>query len=181
MFLGCSLLWKTAVQAQQLYSAAAAEVAFFSDAPLEDIEAVCKTGQSLINTATREVAVKIPIKSFKFPNSLMEEHFNENYMETEKYPHATFKGRINENIDFNKPGTYPVTATGRVNIHGVERDQTIKGTLTVAPNQLNLEAKFDVLLTDHKIKIPEVVFMKIAEKIAVTTKFNYKPFEKKAN
>nr|MCU0354403.1 YceI family protein [Cytophagales bacterium] len=160
----CGLLCTISVHAQQLYSATNTEVSFFSDAPLEDIEATCKTGQSLINTATREVAVKIPIKSFKFPNSLMQEHFNENYMESEKYPHAVFKGKINENIDFSKPGTYPVTATGRINIHGVERDQTIKGTLTVAPNQLNLEAKFDVLLADHQIKIPEVVFMKIAEK-----------------
>lgn len=166
--------------AQQLFMARSSEVKFFSDAPMEDIEAVNTASQSLLNTATREIAVKVPIQSFKFPNSLMQEHFNENYMESEKYPHATFKGKINEVIDFSQPGTYPVTASGKLTIHGVERDQTLRGKLLVQDGKMNLECAFEVLLADHKIKIPEVVFMKIAEKIAVSARFWYQPYEKKA-
>jgi polyisoprenoid-binding protein YceI len=83
--------------------------------------------QSVINTTTGEIAVKVPIKSFVFENGLMQEHFNENYLESDKHPFATFKGKINESIDWTKPGNYPVSATGKLNLHGVERDQTIKG------------------------------------------------------
>jgi len=165
--------------AQQLYTAVSTEVRFFSDAPLEDIEAVNKEGQSLINTQTREVAVKIPINSFVFPNKLMQQHFNENYLESDKFPHATFLGKISEAINFKAPGTYDVTATGKMTLHGVERNQTIKGKLTIEPGKFNLDAAFDVLLADHKIKIPKMVFMKIAEKIAVTVKSSYMPYEKK--
>lgn len=134
----------------------------------------------MLNGVTKEIAVKVPIKSFVFPKSLMQEHFNENYMESDKYPYAIFKGKINEGIDFTKPGTYDVSATGKLNIHGVERDQTLKGKLTVQSGKALLDAAFDVLLVDHKIKVPEVVFAKIAEKIAVTTHFVYVPYEKKA-
>jgi polyisoprenoid-binding protein YceI len=169
----------SSVQAQQLFTATTSEITFFSDAPLEDIEAVNKASQSLLNTSTREIAVKVPIKSFVFPKSLMQEHFNENYLESEKFPYAMFKGKINEAIDFAKAGTYDVTATGKLAIHGVERDQTLKGKLTVMPGKMNLNATFEVLLADHKIKIPEVVFMKIAEKIAVSCQFAYQAYEKK--
>jgi len=179
--LACSFVFVSVGHAQQLYSTASSEVKFFSDAPLEDIEAVNKAGQSLLNTATGEVAVKIPIKSFVFPNKLMQEHFNENYMESDKFPYATFKGKINENVDLTKPGSYDVSATGKLNIHGVERDQTIRGKLIVLSGKMNLDANFDVLLADHRIKIPEVVFMKIAEKIAVTTRFTYQVYEKKGS
>ncbi len=168
-----------AVQAQQLFTATSSEITFFSDAPLEDIEAVNKASQSLINTGTREIAVKVPIKSFVFPKSLMQEHFNENYMESDKFPYAVFKGKINDAVDFTKPGTYDVSATGKLNIHGVERDQTLKGKLTVQPDKLNLNASFEVALADHKIKIPEVVFMKIAEKVQVKCQLGYQVYEKK--
>ncbi len=166
--------------AQQLFVAKSSEVKFFSDAPLEDIEAVNTASQSLINTSTKEIAVKVPIKSFKFPNALMQEHFNENYMESEKYPQATFKGTINETINFTQPGSYPVTATGKLTIHGVERDQILRGKLQIEDGKMNLETSFEVLLADYKIKIPEIAFMKIAEKIAVSTRFFYQPYQKKA-
>ncbi|MDJ1469630.1 YceI family protein [Cytophagaceae bacterium DM2B3-1] len=174
--IGASVL----TQAQNLYTSSSSEVKFFSSTPLEDIEAVNKASQSMLNGVTKEIAVKVPVKSFVFPKSLMQEHFNENYMESDKYPYAIFKGKINEAIDFTKPGTYDVSATGKLNIHGVERDQTLKGKLTVQSGKALLDAAFDVLLVDHKIKVPEVVFAKIAEKIAVTTHFVYVPYEKKA-
>lgn len=176
----CLFLTVPVVRAQQLYASVSSETRFFSSTPLEDIEAASTKAQSLINVQTREVAVKIPVKSFVFPNGLMQEHFNENYMESEKFPHATFKGRINEPVDLARPGVYDVSATGRLNIHGTERDQTIKGKLTVRPGNMDLEATFEVPLADHNIRVPKVVFMKIAEKIAVTAKFAYQPYQKKA-
>lgn len=164
--------------AQHLFSAGSGNVTFFSKAPLEDIEAHNARAQSLINTTTGEIAVKVPIKSFLFENGLMQEHFNENYLESDKYPFATFKGKINENMDWAKPGTYPVSATGKLNVHGVERDQTIRGKLGVGSGKLQLDAGFTVVLADHKIEIPTLVFQKIAETIAVTTRFVYQPHVK---
>ncbi len=173
------LLWVSIhSQAQGMLTAKSGKVSFFSSAPLEDIEATNQSAQSVINTNTKEVAVKIPIKAFKFDNSLMQEHFNENYMESEKFPHATFKGKINEEVDLTKEGIYQVSATGKMNIHGVERDQTIKGKLQVAGGKAILDSSFEVLLVDYKIEVPTVVFQKIAEKIKVSCLFTYLPYIK---
>jgi len=157
----------------EIFSTNSGAITFFSSAPLEDIEAKNDKAISLINTRNNEIAVRVPIKQFQFRNRLMQEHFNENYMESEKYPHATFKGKINEVIDFEKPGTYDVSATGTLSIHGVSQKRTLKGKIQVSESGLTLSTNFDVLLKDHKIKIPSIVFNKIAEKIAVSTTFSY--------
>lgn len=156
-----------------IYTTSQGSITFFSSAPLEDIEAKNNKVISLINTRNNEIAVRVPIKQFQFRNRLMQEHFNENYMESERYPHATFKGKINEAIDFQKPGTYDVSSTGVLNIHGVNQKRTLKGKLIITNPGMTLTTEFDVLLEDHRIKIPRVVFNKIAERIAVTTSFNY--------
>ena len=156
-----------------IFSTREGSITFFSSAPLEDIEAKNNKVISLLNIRNSELAVRVPIKQFLFRNMLMQEHFNENYMESEKYPHATFKGKINEAIDFQKPGTYDVSSTGILNIHGVNQKRTLKGKLTIDGSGMTLDTQFDVLLVDHKIKIPKIVFNKIAEKIAVTTRFDY--------
>lgn len=162
----------------RLYSVKNSEFSFFSKAPLEDIEARNTKASSIINTSNRELVVRIPITQFQFNNKLMQQHFNENYLESEKFPNATFKGKINEMIDFSKSGVYEVSASGTLNIHGVDQERTIKGKLIVAENTLNLDARFDVMLIDHKIDIPKLVFMKIAEKIAVGASINYIPYKK---
>lgn len=150
-------------------------ISFFSNAPLEDIEAKNNKVISLIDTRKNEIAVRVPIKQFQFRNKLMQEHFNENYMESEKYPHATFKGKINEVIDYKKHGFYDVTSTGILNIHGVNQKRTLKGKLIINGAGIRLDTHFNVLLKDHKIKIPRLVFNKIAEEIAVATSFTYSP------
>lgn len=166
-------------QAQNLYRTKSGEVSFFSKAPLEDIEAVNKEADILINTSNNEVVSAMKVKKFDFPNDLMEEHFNENYMESGKYPNAVFKGRINEKIDWSKEGKHNVTATGKLSIHGIEKDKTITGILQVKPGEkLKLDANFDVLLVDHNIERPSIVTMKIAEKIDVKARYELLPFQK---
>lgn len=160
------------VQAQ-IYTATSGEVKFFSEAPLENIEALNTEGKSLINLEKKEIAVVMGIKAFHFDKALMEEHFNENYMESTKFPTATFKGVINEDVDFTKNGTYDVTATGKLNIHGVEKDRTINGKLTVKDSKITIETKFPVALKDHGVKIPNTVIQNIAEVVDVTAKMNY--------
>jgi polyisoprenoid-binding protein YceI len=109
----------------------------------------------------------------------MQEHFNENYLESDKYPTATFQGKVNEDITWNKPGSYDVSATGILNIHGKAVPKTIKGKLQIGENTLRLDSRFEVPLVDHNIKIPKLLFSNIAEKIDVTCQFSYTPYKKK--
>jgi polyisoprenoid-binding protein YceI len=163
----------------QMYATQTGETSFFSETPVENISAVNKNVGAIINTSNNEVAVSMKMSSFNFPNKLMQEHFNENYMESEKYPMGTFKGKIVEPIDFKKNGTYDVTAKGQLTIHGVTLPRDLKGKLTVDNQKISLVSNFDVKLADHKIDIPKIVFAKIAEVIAVKTKYDFIPYVKK--
>ena len=157
----------------QTYISTASEVSFFSKALLENIEAMNKGSRSLINTETNEIAVIIGIRQFHFHKELMEEHFNENYMESDKFKTASFKGTINEKLDYKKDGTTAVTAKGKLTIHGVEKEVLLNGTLIVKGNILTLNSKFKVALKDYNIKIPTTVISNIAEEIEVTVNIIY--------
>lgn len=164
------------LQAQNLFSTNNGETTFHSETPVEDITAVNKLGQSILNTSTNEIVVQMNMKQFDFPNKLMQEHFNENYIESDKYPKAIFKGKINEKIDFTNNGTYDITATGDFTIHGVAKSRTLKGKVTVNQGSLSITTDFDVALADHKIEVPQIVFVKIAQVIKVKSKFTYAPY-----
>lgn len=163
-----SALALTNLSAQVLYKASNAEVAFFSKTPLENIDGKTNTATTLLNVETREIAFVIQNISFNFPNKLMQEHFNEKYMESEKFPLSIFKGTIQEKIDLKVAGTYKVTVKGKLNIHGVEQERTITGTITVADGKITVNSTFKVKNADHKIEIPSLVATKIAEELDVT-------------
>ena len=146
---------------------------FFSEAPVENISAVNKNAKALINAKNNEVAFVVTNVGFKFEKLLMEEHFNENYMESHKYKVSVFKGKIINEIDFTKDGTYEVTAKGTLDIHGVTVEREIKGTLTIINGNITLTSEFDVALKDHKIKIPKVVIKNIAEVIKVSINIQF--------
>lgn len=152
-------------ESSKLYKTNAAELRFFSETPLENIEAISNTVSSAINPSNRSVAFVIVNSSFQFENSLMKEHFNEKYMESNIYPRSTFSGTINENINLLSPGTYSVTVTGKLMIHGIEQNRTVSGKIIVGHQVLSLSSDFDVKLIDHKIEVPQIVFSKIAETI----------------
>ncbi len=104
-------------------------ISFFSEAPIENIQAESNKAVSALDTETGAIYFKVPIRSFQFEKSLMQEHFNENYLESDKYPYAEFKGKINEKIDLSKAGTYPVTVQGDMTIHNVTRNYQVEGKL----------------------------------------------------
>jgi polyisoprenoid-binding protein YceI len=103
----------------------------------------------------------------------MQEHFNENYLESDKFPSVTFKGKIREVVDLRVPGTYVVTAVGTATIHGITNPIEIKGNIVSKGDQVSLTCQFDIKLVDYKIAIPRIVFAKIAEVIRVSSKINY--------
>ncbi len=151
----------------QIYRTASGKISFFSKTPMEDIDAKSNTTVVLLNTKTNEVVFQVQNTSFNFPNKLMEEHFNEKYMESEKYINSIFSGKINETIDYTKNGSYDITVTGKLNIHGVEQLRTISGKVVVQEQSIQLVSDFKVKVADHEIEIPKLVIAKIAEVIDV--------------
>lgn len=162
------------------YVCTSGKVHFFSKAPLEDIEATTESALCVLNTDTRKVSSVIKQNSFVFKDKLMQEHFNENYMESDKYPNAKLDMVVQEDIDYTKDGTYPITLKGTLEMHGVSQQREIKGQLIVkdgAPYRAT--AEFDVKLEDHKIKVPKAVMMNIAEVVKVDVDFMLQKYEKK--
>ncbi len=161
------------VQAQ-VFMSQDAMLSFFSSAPIEDIKAESKKGASAVNFDTKSIYFKVAIRSFEFPKSLMQEHFNENYLESDKYPFAEFKGNIKGQVDLAKDGNYPVTVQGDLNIHGVTKNYQVNGEFKVERGAVTGKSVFQVKLVDHHIKIPSIVIKNIAEIIDVTVVVNYK-------
>jgi polyisoprenoid-binding protein YceI len=153
---------------QEVCKSSSCEISFFSETPMENIDAVNKDGKAILNTKTNELVFVVTIIGFKFKKPLMEEHFNENYMESDKYKTAHFKGQIIGDVDYLKNGEYKVKAKGVLNIHGVDKEREISGVITVKNGAIELNSSFDVNLKDHKIKIPKMVIKNIAETVKVT-------------
>ncbi|MDP9079226.1 MAG: YceI family protein [Bacteroidota bacterium] len=158
---------------QDLFVCKNAKVSLYSSAPIEDIKAETSTGASVFNAATGELNFSVAINSFKFEKSLMQEHFNSDYMESDKYPRATFKGKIDYHIDVSKDGSYPVNVTGDLTVHNVTMKRTIPGTITVKGGVVNMKAEFMVKCADHHIEIPRIVFHNIAESIKINVAATY--------
>jgi hypothetical protein len=155
-------------------------VGFFSHTAMEDIKGDNNQAAGVLDVATGEMVFQLLIKSFHFEKALMEEHFNENYMESEKYPKSTFKGRITNlaSVDFSKPGKYDVTVEGDLNIHNVTNKISVKGTIEVVTGGVNASSKFNIVPEDYKINIPGVVRDNIAKNLEVNVTMKYTPVEK---
>lgn len=164
--------------AQNRYITKKGHVKFFSSALIEDITANNHQVLSIIDIENNEVAVDIPIKSFDFRKKLMQEHFNENYMESEKFPKATFKGSFNGTDDLSNKvdGTYNVNAKGELTIHGVTKQIEVPVNITIKGQKLTAELIFDIAVKEYDVKIPKLMFNKIAEVIEVTGKFEFSPY-----
>ncbi|MCB9283925.1 MAG: YceI family protein [Lewinellaceae bacterium] len=153
---------------QQVYLTNNGTIRFKSDAPLELIQAASQELRGAISPNERTFAFTVPMSSFQgFNSPLQREHFNENYMESAKYPDATFIGRIIEDIDLRQPGTYTIRAKGMLTVHGITQERIIKSLVRVENGKCTVTSSFTVLLADHAITIPKVVHQKIAEEIEV--------------
>ena len=157
------------LSAQDLYACRDGYVYWVSDAPLELIEAESNNLQGVIRVEDRSFAFSLSIMSFDgFNSGLQREHFHENYLETEEYSRATFTGKIIESVDFSRTGTVTVRAKGMLEVHGIEQERIIKATLNIQPDgTIKISSDFTIILADHDISIPRIVFQKIAEEIRV--------------
>lgn len=150
-------------------------IGFYSHTPLEDIKADNNQVASILDTGTGEIAFQVLIRSFIFPKALMQEHFNENYMESDKFPRSTFSGKITDyqKIDFKKNETWEITVEGDLSIRNVTKRISVKGTLVTEQEKIKASAKFNISPEDYNIKIPSVVRNNIAKSIEVTVQMNY--------
>lgn len=174
--LGCTALLLLIIQSLlgQTYVSEKSTIGFFSKAAIEDIKAENTKGSALFNTATGEIAFMIPINEFQFAKSLMKEHFNEKYMESDRYPKSTFQGKV-EGFDPGSAKEQQVTATGKLMIHGITHDVLIPGTISNSENKLTLRSTFVIRLEDYKITIPQLLWQNIAEQVEVTVDYVMKP------
>lgn len=160
----------------QKYISEKSNIVFFSSALLEDIEARNEKAKSVFNADNGDIVFSIPVNQFQFAKSLMQEHFNEKYMESDKYPTTIFKGKV---LDFEKGSeNNNVWTEGELEIHGVKRNVKIQGNLIFKGERVIIESKFIVKLEDYEIEIPKLLFQKIAEEVEVTVNFEYKRYEK---
>ena len=151
-----------------LYLCKNAKITIYSSALIEDIKADSNVGLSVFNPTTGELNFSVLISSLQFEKAFMQQHFNSDYMESDKYPRAIFKGKVQEHVDVTRDGSYPVTVTGTFTVHGITKPRTISGNITVKNGIVSMTSEFIVNCADHHIDIPQILFYHIAENIKVT-------------
>lgn len=169
----CMLAISYAADAQK-YITKTGFIKFYSDGLIEKIEAHNNQVNSALDAATGDFVFKVLMKSFEFEKALMQEHFNENYVESDKYPNATFAGKVTNMKDINlgKDGSYEANVQGKLCIHGVTKDVAEKGNFQVNDGKVRAKAKFIILLSDYNIKVPSAVTNNISKNIEITVEVN---------
>jgi polyisoprenoid-binding protein YceI len=164
----------------QRYFTKTGTIRFYSYTPLEDIEATAKTANAVLDLSTGQVEMAVLIKSFIFPKALMQEHFNENYMESTKFPKAVFKGFIRNISEFNMQykGRFKGKVEGTITIHGVSQSMDNVVNLDVKDGKIVADIDFNVKPSDHQIKIPDLVRDNIAKEIKVNIQATLEEFKK---
>lgn len=177
MLIFC-MIAAAAVQGQSIYNCRDGVASFYSETPIENIDATSNGMSVVLNVSTGDIVLIVPYTSFKFKKALMQEHFNEKYMESDKFPNATFKGKIAQPVNATKDTIMEVSASGLFNCHGVEKTRTEKATLTIKDGKISLSSNFKVALKDHNIEVPKVVIQNIAEIIDVKIAATLIPYKK---
>lgn len=169
------ILMVTTATAQKRYFTKTGNVYFEAGTVVEAIDGTNKSTSSVFDAVTGQIQFGILVKGFEFKSALMMEHFNENYMESDKYPKSMFTGKITniDKINFQKDGTYPATVKGTIEIHGVKKDIETTGSFKVSGETVLVTASFVVTLEDFKIEIPGLVKDKISKTAKIKVNCNY--------
>lgn len=148
---------------------------FYSHTPIEDIEAHNYKVSSVLDASTGKMEFAVLMTAFQFEKALMQEHFNENYVESEKYPKAQFKGQITNvsKVNWAKDGTYPVKVSGELTIKDKTNPVSTDGTVEIKGESVNASSKFKIKLADYNVEVPKMVRNKISEELEITVEMNY--------
>jgi polyisoprenoid-binding protein YceI len=165
------------LNAQSKYFTKEGRAVFFSKTPMETIEGTNKKVTSVMDISTGQIEFSVLMKAFEFQKALMQEHFNENYVESDKFPKSVFENAAN--VKWTVDGTYPVKVSGKMTIHGVTKDITVPGTFEIKGGKINGKSTFNILLSDYNIVIPNLVKDKMMESFKVDVDLNYELFTSK--
>lgn len=156
--------------AQERFYTKSGLIRFYSKSPLENIEAQNNSVTCVLDTKTGNFQFAVLMKGFEFKKVLMQEHFNENYVESYKFPKSEFKGQVLNvgEINFGKEGSYPVKVKGRLSIHGVTKEIESIGTMILKGGKIGTTAEFNILLSDYRISIPTLVKDKVSDNVKIT-------------
>lgn len=160
----------------QKYFTKTGTIKFFSHTTLEDIKAENRKVVSILDSKTGALEFSLLMKGFDFPNDLMEQHFNESYVESDKFPKATFKGTVTDisKVDFTKDGSYTVNYTGKLTIKDVTKDITGTATIVVKGDKVTATTnKLKIKPKDYNISIPATAAGKIADELDVDITMDY--------
>jgi len=160
-------MMQSVAMAQSKYYTKSADITLDASGPLEDIKAENKKATFVLDAKTGAIELAVLLKAFNFERALMQEHFNENYVESDKYPKSTYKGKITNfsAVDLSKDGSYPVKIEGSLTMHGETKVVPAKGTIVVKNGKVSGTAKFKIKLDDFKIDIPSLVKDKVSENV----------------
>lgn len=180
LLLLIALAFSASAFTQNIYFTKTGKIVFDSTTPMENVHAENQQVTSFIKTTDGEINFAGLIKSFKFRNALMEEHFNEDYIESDKYPKAVFKGKILDfsKVDLTKDAAQEVTVEGDLTLHGTTKKITTKATLHPEKGKITAKTEFTVSPEDFNIKIPSIVREKIAKVINISVDVTYEPYKK---
>lgn len=169
----------TVIFGQEKFFTKNGSIVFDSKAPLENIEAHNKSVTTVLDTKTGNMQFAVLMKGFEFEKALMQEHFNENYVESHKFPKAEFKGQITNNseIDYSKDGTYTAKVKGKLTIKGQTRDVETTGNVVVRGGKLLTTAVFSILLSDYNVEIPKIVKDNISNSVKITVDCALEPLK----
>lgn len=173
------VLFVTVAGAQDRFFTKTGKVNFTSKAPMEDIEGKNKTVTAVLDTKSGALQFSVQMKSFEFEKALMQQHFNENYVESDKYPDAVFKGVIanNATVNYAREGTYNVNVKGQLTLHNVTKEVDVPGTIKVSGGKIEASSLFNVLLSDYRISIPSAVKEKVSNTIRITVETRLDPLK----
>jgi polyisoprenoid-binding protein YceI len=151
----------------QIYTSTNVLYELKSTTSIEVFQARAEDGEAAFNSSTGKLAFKGNVKSLKFSNALMQEQFNEDYMESDKYPQLSFVGEVDNMPDFTKDGEYTLKAKGVFSIHGIERTKDVNVNFVIENGKLKVYASFQLRPREFNIQIPNIVIEKIAEEIEI--------------
>jgi hypothetical protein len=151
-------------------------ITFTSAAPMEKIISKNSQVNCILNTQTNDIAFKVVVKSFEFEKQAMADHFNNDYLQSDKFPNATFEGKITNTIDYTKNGKYDVTVDGKLTIHGVAKAMKQKGTIEIKDGKIVAKSKFTILLSDYGITVPNDYLKKISNTVELNIEAAMTPY-----
>ena len=179
VIIAAGLISVSSLMAQDKFFTKSGRITFFSKAPLENIDANHKSVTCVLDTKTGNMQFAVLMKGFEFEKALMQEHFNENYVESHKFPKAEFKGQVvnNAEVNYTKDGTYSAKVKGTLTMHGQTKEVETIGSVVVRSGKVQASAEFTVLLSDFKIEIPKVVRDNVSNTVKINVDCSLEPLK----